>query len=121
MQPELRIHSRMLLLNPDRLDVGELANAECSKFAAEARPFDASERYARIRCHHLVDEDHSRFKSVDELILLGWVLSPGAGTQTESRVVGDIYGFLGIAYAKKRSYRAKELFAVGGGTFRNIR
>ena len=48
------------LADPDRLDVGEFADAVGAKLAAVARGFDAAEGNAGIGDYHLVNEDHSR-------------------------------------------------------------
>ena len=79
-----------------------------------AGSFDAAEGHARVRSHHLVDEDHAGFEFVDEALALGGIVGPRAGAEAEAAVVGDGDGFVEIFYAENAGDRAEELFAIGG-------
>src|ERR1700732_1502730 len=54
--------------NPHCLDVGELPDSVCAQLPTVARPLHSSERDARIRGYHAVDEYHSRFQIVDKAL-----------------------------------------------------
>src|SRR5262245_3404673 len=67
-----------LLHNADSFDVGELANTLTAEFPSEAGAFDAAKWQARVRCHHLVDEDEARLKFIDETRLFFGTVGPCA-------------------------------------------
>src|SRR5581483_12144110 len=100
--------------------MGELAKAERPELAAMSGPLHAAERHTRVGSNHLVDEHHSSFDFVGEPLLLGRIVGPGAGAQTEAAVVGDSNRFVDILDAKYRRDGTEQLLAIGGRFFRNV-
>src|SRR5258708_30482410 len=76
--------------------------------------FNPSERDAWIRRDHFVDENHSRFKFVDETFAFPVIRCPGTGAEPKAAIVGQANRFIDILYPKKHGHRPKELFALGG-------
>src|SRR5450631_892590 len=89
------------LLDPNRLDVHELADPVLGKFASVAGALHATEWQARIRSHHFVQEDHPGIKFVYEPFRFHRIIGPGTGTQTESAIVGDLDSLIHILRTKK--------------------
>src|SRR5260370_30041094 len=100
----MRSH-RKHLLDPDRLDICELANSVNAQFAAVPGTLHASEWHASVGSHHLVDEHHSRFKLVDEALLFGCVVRPGTRAHAERAAVRDSDRVVNILRAKYRRHR----------------
>ncbi len=71
---EMKERVRGPLLDPNRLDIREFADAEDAQFAAMAGPFHAAEGQPRIGRHHFVDEHHAGFDLVDQALALRLVL-----------------------------------------------
>src|SRR6201998_4788078 len=107
--------------NPDGLGVCKFADAIRAKLTAVAGGLYAAKRYAGIARDHLVDEDHTGLKIVDELLALARIIGPGARTETEAAVIGDGDGFLDVLDAKQAGHRAEEFFAIGWRILRDMR
>src|SRR5258708_84228 len=77
------------LLNPHRLDIGELPDSMGPKLPTMPRPLHSSERNSRIRRHHAIHEHHPRFHALHQTFALILLVGPGACPQSEPAVVGD--------------------------------
>src|SRR5580698_3037341 len=104
---------RQSLLHHNRLHVDELANAVYAQLAAVTRILYAAERQAWIGSHHTVDEYHSGLDLVHELLLLGFVIGPGAGAQPEVGIVGQPDRVIDSLGAQQYGNWAEHLFGVG--------
>src|ERR1700722_6557622 len=100
------------LLDPNCLDVDELANPLHGEFASMPRILHAPERQARIGRHHLVEKNHSGIEFVDEPFRFRRIFGPSAGAEPEAAVVGDLESVIDILDAKYRRHWAEEFFLV---------
>src|SRR6267378_3940171 len=102
------------LFHPHRLDICELPDSPGSQLPPVARPLYPSERYPWIRSHHPIDEHHPDVQLIDELPLLGGIISPGAGTQPKPAVIRDSNRLINVLRAKHTCNRPEHLFLVSG-------
>src|SRR3989449_3915440 len=107
---EIRLYARRLLSDPDRLGVGELADALFRELAAIARRLDAAEGQPRVALHHAIDEDLARLQLVDEAVDLLRILGERRGPEAELRVVRQRDGLVEVPGADHRRDRAEDLF-----------
>src|SRR5580704_11385914 len=73
-----------------------------------------------IRSHHFVQEDHPSLEFINELLRFAGILSPRAGAQAESTIVGDGNRLVCILNSKNRRYGPEEFFAISWGIWRNV-
>src|SRR5438309_8208078 len=107
---KIRLYARRLLSDPDRLGVGELADALSRELAAIARRLDAAEGQPRIALHHAIDEDLARLQLVDEAVDLLLILRERSGTEAELRVVRQGDRLVEISRARNRRDGPEHLF-----------
>src|SRR4030081_611414 len=100
------------LCDPNSLDIHELPDPEDSQFPSMPRLLDAAKRNARIRRHHLVDEDHPGFQFIDEALTLPLIVGPRARPQAKTAVIGDADRLVDILDTKQRRDRTKKLLAI---------
>src|SRR6516162_6001279 len=100
------------LLYPDRLHIRELTNSYCAQFASVSRPLHSAKRNPRIGGHHTVDEDHPGIEFVDELLLLGPIVGPGAGPQSESTIIRNPNGIVNVFGPEHACHRTKQLLLM---------
>src|ERR1700722_9112759 len=97
-----------MLIDPDRLDVGEFADAvSAAEFATVAGPLYAPERQAGVGGDHLVDEDHSALDFVGESVLLSGIVGPCACAEAEATVIGQCDRFVYVFYGKYAGHGAE--------------
>jgi len=80
-----------------------------------------AEGHAGIGCDHLIDEDHTGFKIVDEPFAFASIVRPRAGAEAEPAVIGDGDGLIDASHTKDAGDRAKEFLGIGGGILRDVR
>src|SRR6516162_156971 len=108
------------LLYPDRLHIREFTNAHCPQFPSVSRPLHPAKWNPRIGGHHTVDENHPRIQFVDELLLLGSIVRPGARPQSESTIIRNPDGIVNIFGPEHARHRAKQLLSVSRRVFRDV-
>ena len=71
-----------------------------------------TERQSWIGCDHLVDEHYSGLDSVDELLLFGRVVRPGACSQPKWCFVRNVNRFCDVTNSKEHGDRTKQFFPI---------
>src|SRR5229473_1521162 len=102
-----------VLLQPHGLYVYELPDSIRCEFSTVPRMLHTAERHSRVGDDHLVQENHSCLEFVDETLGFPGIMGPGAGSQSEAAVIGDLYGLVHSLYAENRRDRSKKFFAIG--------
>src|SRR5262245_30114563 len=98
-------------LDPDGLDVHELAQTLARELASVAGLLHAAERHAWIALHHRVDERASAFERAGDALATLEILRPDAAAETEHRRVGELDRFLVAAHAEAGCNGAEKLLA----------
>ena len=109
-----------VVVDPDRLDVDELADAVGAELASVAGVLDAAKRQARVGDDHAVHEHLPCLDLVDETCAFRDVVRPHAGAEPERRVVCQANRLGGITYPEKGGDRPEQLFGVCGRTGRDV-
>ena len=73
-----------------------------------------AKRNPGIGSYHLVQENHSRLKFIDEALGFDWIVGPRTGTETETAVVCNLNGLIHVFDPKDGSDGTEELFPVRG-------
>src|SRR5271166_925517 len=111
---------QLVLLDPHRLRIHKLSDADRAQFTAVAGCLYSSKRHARVRGDHFVDENHARLDFVDEAFALFLIVCPDTGAETEAHVVGNADRFIDVLHPENGSYRPKEFLTIGGRILRNV-
>src|SRR5271163_3470091 len=88
------LRNLLLLLDPHRLNIRKLANSIRTQLTSITRAFHAPKRHPRVRGHHLIDENHSGLKLVDESILFRWDVAPCGCSEPKTSVIRDVNRFV---------------------------
>src|SRR5664279_1427080 len=105
--PNSDVLGRTELSHHHRLYIDEFANSPGAQLATVPRSFYAAEGQARIGRDHTIDEDHAGVDLIDESLLLGGVARPGAGAESEARIVGQADGLVDSLGAQQHRHRTE--------------
>src|SRR6266478_1576848 len=81
----------VFLLQPHSFYVHEFTDSICREFSPVAGMFHSAERHSRVGDYHLIQEDHSCLEFVDEAFGFRRIVSPCAGSQSETAVIRNLY------------------------------
>src|SRR6185295_9213421 len=107
-------HTGTPLLDPDRFDVDELADADHRELAAVAGALDAAKGQARIGLDDAVDEDVAGLDLGGQPLAADGIAGPHAGAEAERGAVRQLDGVRGVARPYDRGHRSEGLLVEGG-------
>src|SRR6476660_7100410 len=98
-----------LLLDPDGLDVDELAHAVAGELATVPAPLDAAEWHLPVGGSHAVDEDAAGLDLAGQLLGALDVLRPNRAAEPIRRVVRRLDRGILVRHAGDRRHRSEAL------------
>src|SRR5687768_666554 len=99
-------------VHDNSLDVRKFPDAMAAELPSEAGILYSTKRQAWIGRDHLVDEHKPSLDFIDKSLLFAGIVCPGARSESEARLIGDVNRFLNVMNAKEHGDRPEQFLAI---------